>query len=169
MDFLQRGVLATGLMNPEVEASHEGSSGSHHPDADFNLKLVSSEGERVSMEQFRGQVVFLNIWATWCPPCIAEMPGVNSLYNDVKDQDVVFIMLSVDEDFEKALRFRDRKGYDFEVYQVDGGIPRMYYTQTIPTTFVIDANGELVFTHTGMANYNTSEFRGFLSTLVRRR
>lgn len=163
--FLQRGVLETGIMNPDVKEKAVSENKGANPKADFSLMLVNSKGEQVSMEEFRGKVIFMNIWATWCPPCIAEMPGINNLFNDVNDDDVVFLMLSVDRDFEKAKRFKEKKGFDFEIYKVEGGLPEMYYTQSIPTTFVINANGELALTHTGMADYHTAEFKKFLQGL----
>lgn len=163
--FLQRGMLATGIMNPDVNEKTDAVVTEDYPKADFRLNLVDSKGEKVSMEQFKGQVIFVNVWATWCPPCIAEMPGINKLFNDVKDDNVVFLMLSVDQNFEKAKRFSGKKGFAFEVYSLDGAIPEMYYTESIPTTFVIDANGALALRHEGMANYNTTEFRRFLRSL----
>jgi len=159
--FLQRGVLATGVMNPHVAED----TSAEYPKADFNLNLINSKGEKVSMDQFKGKVIFLNVWATWCPPCIAEMPGINKLFNVVKDEDVVFLMISIDQDFEKAKRFNEKKGFDFEIYKLDGGIPEMYYTESIPTTFVISAKGELALRHEGMADYNTTEFKQFLQSL----
>lgn len=163
--FIQRGVLETGIMNPNLEEKAASEGDTTNPEADFSMKLVNSKGEKVSMEQFRGKVIFINLWATWCPPCIAEMPGINDLYKEVKEEDVVFLMLSVDDNFEKAKRFKEKKGFDFEVYRVDEGIPQMYYSQSIPTTFVIDANGGLALTQTGMADYNTPEFKEFLRKL----
>ena len=163
--FIQRGLLETGLMNPDVEEKAAPVNTSANPKADFSMNLLNSKGEEVSMQQFRGKVIFINLWATWCPPCIAEMPGINSLYKEVEDEGVVFLMLSVDDNFEKAKRFKEKKGFDFEVYQADGGIPQMYYSQSIPTTFIINAKGELVLTHTGMADYDTAEFQKFLRGL----
>ncbi len=160
--FIQRGVLETGIMNPDTEKKAASAKVAANPKADFSLRLVNAKGEKVSMEQFRGKVIFINLWATWCPPCVAEMPGINALYNEVNEEEVVFLMLSVDQDFEKAKRFKEKKGFDFEVYQADGGIPQMYYSQSIPTTFIINAKGELALTHTGMADYNTPEFKKFL-------
>lgn len=163
--FIQRGLLETGLMNPDVEEKAVPVNTSANPKADFSMNLINSKGEEVSMEQFRGKVIFINLWATWCPPCIAEMPGINSLYQEVEDEGVVFLMLSVDDNFEKAKRFKEKKGFEFEIYQADGGIPQMYYSQSIPTTFIINAKGELALTHTGMADYNTAEFKEFLRGL----
>lgn len=128
--FVQRGILKTGLMDPDVGQAMEiidNSSGKVIPEtaemvinpeasetvplnkADFNLRMTDSNGKQVSMEQFRGKVIFLNLWATWCPPCIAEMPGIHELYKDVKDDNVEFIMLSLDQNFNKAIEYRKEK------------------------------------------------------------
>ncbi|MFD2519190.1 TlpA family protein disulfide reductase [Salinimicrobium flavum] len=163
--FLQRGILKTGLMNPDVEEKAEIAEANINPNADFNLQLINSEGERVNMADFRGKVIFFNVWATWCPPCVAEMPGINELYKDVKDQNVEFIMLSVDQDFDKAIDFNERKGYEFEVYRAASPMPQMYTSRSIPTTYVIDANGKLAMTHRGMGDYDTKKFRDFLQKL----
>lgn len=170
LGFMQRGLLATGIMNPDLEqkaeiASADTATIDSSPKADISMNLINSKGEKVSMEEFRGKVIFMNIWATWCPPCIAEMPGINKLYNDVKNQDVVFIMLSVDQNFQKAIDFNKNKGYDFEVYRVEGQMPQMYSTQSIPTTYVIDANEKIALTHMGMGDYDTKDFREFLQEL----
>jgi thiol-disulfide isomerase/thioredoxin len=161
--FLQRGMLKTGILKPNIES--EANNAPAGPMADFNLRLVNSQGEPVNMEDYRGQVIFINIWATWCPPCIAEMPGINNLYHKMKDEDVVFLMISVDDDFEKAKRFNARRGFGFDVYALNGNLPRMYHSQSIPTTFVINAKGELVMTHKGMANYDTKAFQDYLISL----
>ena len=71
----------------------------------------------------------------------------------------------MDDDFEKARIFKEKKDYNFEIYTLSGGMPAMYYSQSIPTTFVIDAKGELALTHKGMADYNNKEFRDFLLSL----
>ncbi len=162
LGFLQRGILATGIMNPDLEKGADLALNETHPEADFSMNLINSRGERVSMEELRGKVIFLNIWATWCPPCVAEMPGINKLYKDVDKDKVAFIMLSVDQDFQKAIDFNNRKGYDFEVYETAGGLPQVYQSQSIPTTYVIDARGKLVLTHMGMGDYNTKKFKEFL-------
>lgn len=163
--FLQRGILATGLMNPDIEEKAEIASTNVSKGAILDIPLENSKGEKVNMEQFRGKVIFLNFWATWCPPCIAEMPGIHNLYRDVNDDNVEFIMLSVDQNFEKAKKFRDKKGYGFEIYRATGPIPQMYSSRSIPTTYVIDADGNLVLTHLGMGDFDTKDFRKFLQEL----
>lgn len=161
----QRGLLATGLMNPKTEARAQNVSSSSAEMAELNFELVNSAGETVNLEQFKGKVIFMNLWATWCPPCIAEMPSIQKLYGDVKDENVEFIMLSLDDNFETAKSFRTRKGYDFEIYKVAKGLPQMYHSSAIPTTFVIGADGQLAMTHKGMADYSTKKFKSFLLDL----
>lgn len=162
LGFLQRGVLATGIMDPDLDKEKDLAVNENYPKADFSLNLINSKGENVSMEELRGKVIFMNIWATWCPPCVAEMPGINKLYQDVDKEKVAFIMLSVDQDFQKAIDYNNRKGYEFEVYEAAGGLPQMYHSQSIPTTYVIDASGNLVLTHMGMGDYDTKDFKEFL-------
>ncbi|TBW26395.1 TlpA disulfide reductase family protein [Gramella sp. KN1008] len=172
--FAQRGLLETGLMNPDIEqedrvASLEGGNESlkevsKNPDASYDLNLKDENGNLISLSQFEGKVIFMNFWATWCPPCVAEMPAINKLHNDLGDE-VVFVMLSMDNDFEKAISYKNRKEYGLPVYTQVGPMPQIYHSSALPTTFVIDTKGKLVLTHKGMADYDTKEFRNFLKSL----
>lgn len=165
--FAQRGLLATGAMNPNMERMEEASIANESlaTKADFNLNLVNSKGERVTMEQYRGKVIFINFWATWCPPCVAEMPGINDMYNDIDKDKIEVLMVSFDQKFEKAVQYKNKNNFDFEVYAPTAAIPQMYDSQSIPTTFIINSKGELIFTHKGMADYNRQDFKEFLKTL----
>lgn len=169
--FAQRGLLATGLMNPKIEKIApeaddvtETTRVEAAVPADFNMLLIDQAGKPTSLEDFKGKVIFMNIWATWCPPCIAEMPNINKLHKEMS-KEVAFVMLSVDDDFETAKAFNKRKGYNLPIYALQSHRPAMYQSSTIPTTYVINADGELVFTHKGMANYNTKKFKKFLKDL----
>ena len=166
LGFLQRGILATGIMNPDLDKEDDPAVIENNPQADFSMDFINSKGEKVAMEELRGKVIFMNVWATWCPPCVAEMPGINKLYKDVDKENVAFIMLSVDQDFQKAIDYNKSKGYDFEVYKAAGRMPQMYNSQSIPTTFVIDSGGNLVLTHMGMGDYNTKDFKEFLEDQI---
>ena len=165
--FAQRGLLATGAMNPNVEQINEASTTNESlaTKADFNLNLINSKGEKVSLEQYRGKVIFINFWATWCPPCVAEMPGINDMYNDIDKDKIEVLMVSFDQKFEKAINYKSKNNFDFEVYAPTAAIPQMYNSPSIPTTFIINSKGELAFTHKGMADYNRQNFKDFLKTL----
>ena len=173
--FAQRGLLATGLMNPNVEVAAQpelDESGrevgtktmSELPKADFSLKLIDKEGNTTSLEDLKGKVIFMNLWATWCPPCIAEMPSIEKLYKEM-GQDVAFVMLSLDRNFETAKAFDKKKGYNLPIYAPASGLPAMYQSSSIPTTYVIDAEGNLAWSHKGMADYSDSDFKAFLNSL----
>lgn len=133
------------------------------PKASYNMELENSKGERVSMEEFRGKVIFMNVWATWCAPCIEEMPTIQNLYKEVDKERFRFIMLSMDQDFEKAIAFRDKYEYDFEIYRLLGSMPAIYHTKLIPTSFVINSAGNLVLQHDGMGEFDTPKFKQFLA------
>ena len=169
--FAQRGLLETGLMNPSIsrekprtDSTTESIEKSRNPDASFELKLRDEDGNSVPLEQFKGKVIFMNFWATWCPPCLAEMPAINKLHDKMGD-DVAFVMLSMDENFQTAVSFKKRKGYDFPIYALAGPLPAMYQSTALPTTFVIGADSKLELTHKGMADYDTAEFTDFLKSL----
>lgn len=175
---VQRLLLATGIKNADVpEAPHRASTAAAAGDAEglpnsemagAGLKLVDLQGEQVSFESLKGKVIFMNIWATWCPPCIAEMPNIQKLYDKVNSDRIAFVMLSVDEDgMDKVKKFIDRKGFTFPVYMPASQLPKEFYSNAIPTTFIISPEGKIVAKQEGMAEYDTPEVRGFLQGMVK--
>ena len=168
--FMQRGLLATGLITPKIEMTNQDDSQADITasttaiPADFNLMLMDEDGQTILLEDFKGKPIFMNMWATWCPPCIAEMPNINKLYKEIGSQ-VNFVMIALDDDFETAKAFNTRKGFDLPIYTLQSRRPPMYQSTTVPTTYVISADGQLMLTHKGMANYNTSKFKKFLEGL----
>lgn len=154
---LQRVVLATGIMTPDTEEDPTNN-------ASYDLRLVNMGGRQIDFEVFKGQTVFLNFWATWCPPCIAEMPDIHDLY-EKKGEEVAFVMISLDEDPDKARRFIERKGFDFPVYFLASSLPDVYDPRSIPTTYVISPEGKIALSQHGMAKYDTDGFRQFLDGL----
>ncbi|MBB3700593.1 redoxin family protein [Flammeovirga yaeyamensis] len=160
--FIQRLTLATGLRNADADTEERGRYGS----TDYKWMLQDyTTGEKVNLEEFKGKTVFLNVWATWCPPCVAEMPSIEGLYQKLKDnEDIVFVMLSVDEKPENVGEFMKRKKFTFPVYQEITSTPSVFQTRSIPTTFVFDKNGEIIFKHTGIANYDTEDFVKMLTS-----
>ena len=154
--FLQRGIVATGVLTPDTdEVLRPGS---------YDLILTDLDGNDLDLELWKNETIFLNFWATWCAPCRAEMPDINDLFNDVGDQ-VNFALISVDKDREKARQFIENSEYDFPVYFIKSSVPKAYETRTIPTTYVISPNGDIVVENKGMAKYSGSEFSAFLRNL----
>ena len=156
---VQRIVVATGIMQPSVIEENE------RQVADYNFQLVDLDGNRLSFEEFKGKTVFLNFWATWCPPCVAEMPDIHNLYEKLaQDSEVAFVMISLDQDLEKAKAFIDRKEYQFPVYQLASRRPTVFQSQSIPTTFIISKDGNILSKHAGMAKYNTDKVINLLTS-----
>lgn len=170
---VQRLLLATGLRKADVpEATAVPATAdvneSNAAVAGAGFQMVDLDGNTVSFESLRGKVVFMNIWATWCPPCVAEMPNIQSLYEKVGSDKVAFVMLSVDEGgMGKVKKFIDRKGFTFPVYMPAGPLPQEFYSQAIPTTFIISPEGRIVARQEGMAEYDTPEVLNFLQSMVK--
>jgi len=162
LGWMQQGILATGLFQADTVWAEEEAE-----PASYDLALRSLDGEPAHMESFRGRTIFLNLWATWCAPCLAEMPYIQKLYEDVGDEGIVFITISTDEEADVARQYIEAKGYTFPVYRVDGPMPALYRSPTLPTTWVISPEGKLATVHAGMANYNTRGFKRFLRSLAK--
>lgn len=161
--FLQRGLLATGLMQPQTVEAPKADPEYLDPQA-YHLLLADAGGQLHRLSEFRGQVVLVNLWATWCPPCIAEMPGLEKLYRKTRG-DVVFVMIARDRDFELSKKFMKRKGYELPIYYAQGPLPAQLSSNGIPATFVIAPDGRLAFSHTGMADYDHPDIEKFLRDL----
>lgn len=159
---VQQLALSTGIVKPNLSVPVE-----KVIDAElYNFALEGSDGKPFLLESHKGKVIFINFWATWCPPCIAEMPGIDALYKSVGSENIVFLMISRDEDFSKAERFVERKKYGFPVYKVRGQIPLALRSQSIPATFIIAPDGSIAASHKGMADYNNAKVRNFLKGLA---
>lgn len=156
--FFQGLILKTGIMQPSIDKSTTIT-------ADYDFTLFDQDGNKKSFAEFKNKVVFINFWATWCPPCIAEMPDINNLYAKVNADDIEFVLISLDDDFEKAKNFVRKKEFDFPIYQLASPLPGVFESSAIPTTYVLSPGGEIVVSKSGMAKYNTKKFRQFLREL----
>ena len=127
--------------------------------------LTSTEGTQFLLSELEGKVVFLGFWATWCPPCKAEMPSVQNLYNAMKaEKDVVFLMVS-NEGIQTVRNFMKKNRYDFPVWLADSSLPSSLKVEAIPSTFIIDRKGNIVFAHTGAARWDDASCADFLKKL----
>ncbi len=163
---LQQLILKTGLRNAPTETKiDEAAASSAYGGYPHDLSLRTLEGETIQLSELRGKVVFLNQWATWCPPCRAEMPAIEKLYKSVDKNKIAFVMLSLDDSEEKARNFVREKAFTFPVYQPAGPLPAAFASEAIPTTLILDSKGQIVQRIEGIANYDTDEFRRYLLSL----
>jgi thiol-disulfide isomerase/thioredoxin len=165
---LQRGLLATGLWQadaPQIPANAPiittGAAAYPH-----NVPLLDLTGRPVNLSELKGKVVFVNMWASWCPPCVAEMPGIQALYHKMDPAKVAFVMISLDENPVKARKLLQRKGYTFPVYFPAGPLPPPFDSNSIPSTVILAPTGQVAARHEGMADYDTPEFKAALEKLA---
>ncbi len=127
-------------------------------------KLKSDFDSSVNFTDLKGKVVFVNFWATWCPPCIAEMPSLQALYNDYNDK-VEFLFVTND-DFKTVNGFKTKRNFDFEVFNTLSEIPNKLSTKSIPRTFIINKKGEIVVDESGAVDWNSEKVRDQLDELL---
>ncbi len=110
---------------------------------DFTLKDL--RGNHVTLSSLKGKVVLLNFWATWCPPCVAEMPELNKLYRKMASRGLEIVAVSTDSSVESPMEFVKKNNIAFTVlYDETHAATRLYKVFSMPTTFLIDKHGVVV-------------------------
>ncbi len=120
--------------------------------ADYNWKLIDTEQQQLDFKDVKGKVIVLNFWATWCPPCIAEMPSLQKLYDHFKTENVVFLFVS-NEEVEKLASFKSKNSYTFKTYRPISDYSHLFDVRSIPRTFIIDKKGRIVVDEKGAADW----------------
>jgi peroxiredoxin len=126
------------------------------------------DGKKVSLADYKGKVVLLNIWATWCAPCVAEMPSMEKLYRELKDEGFVLLAVSVDETGTDAVApFMKKHKLGFPVLlDTVGDIKSLYQVTGIPESFIIDKNGIIIEKIIGPRDWAASGAIRFFRNLV---
>jgi cytochrome c biogenesis protein CcmG/thiol:disulfide interchange protein DsbE len=127
---------------------------------------VQDSDRKVTLSQFRGNVVVLNFWATWCPPCVEELPSLMAMQTRMKDKGVIVLAVSIDVDSDSYYRFiKERDVNLLTVRDPEQKSSALYGTFGWPETYIIDRNGVLRRKLIGPVDWNSPEITGFLSTL----
>jgi thiol-disulfide isomerase/thioredoxin len=156
MDDLGMGDQEINFPAPEIPV---------HSKVDINWKLKATNGTEINLEEeYKDKVVFINFWATWCPPCIAEMPTIEKLYQKYKDK-IGFALIS-NEDIRMIEEFKNRNKYTFPVYQIEMDIPEVFNLSVIPATFIISPDRKIALKHVGGANWNHEDVMKYLDELI---
>jgi len=132
--------------------------------SDFTWELVSLDGNMVAFDKSEGKVILVNFWATWCPPCVAEMPSLQELYNTYGAQVDFYFVTS--ETPEVARQFLQNTKYTFPVFLASQWPPKEIQTQTIPTTYLISKKREIVVKEKGAANWNDEKVLKIMDDLL---
>jgi len=132
-----------------------------------NFTLKDEKGEDVSLADYRGRVVLLNFWATWCVPCRTEMPDMVKLYDKLKDRGFVILAVDQQEDAQRVARFKAELGINFPT-AVDetGRVGLRYGVRALPTTYVIDRLGRTLAGAVGIRDWNSKEAYNLIESLL---
>ena len=133
---------------------------------DFSLPLAST-GKTQSLSGYKGKVVFLNFWTTWCTNCRAEMESLEAVYNRYRDQGLEMFTVNCLEKKADVLAFMETNGLSFPVVlDLDGQVGTMYGIQAIPTTFILDREGKIVAHIVGYIDWDTPELNLAMEELL---
>lgn len=161
----------SGLRADDIEAQslRDGLTPVYRTPAAPELDLTDIDGNRYRLSALRGKVVVINFWATWCPPCLAEMPAIQQMWNKLHGDRLEVLAVNIGEDVEAITRFLaefqppikfpillDKTGEAFQQWRVRG----------LPTTFVVDKQGRMMYEATGGRDLNSDHIRGLLHALM---
>ena len=134
---------------------------------DFTLRNVA--GEAVSLSDYRGQVVLLNFWATWCPPCKAEMPSMETLYRMLKDEGLVFLAVNAEPNGPQVVpAFLEKNPHSFPILLDDEGlVQKLYGVYKFPETFIIRRDGTIDDRVIGAIDWAHPEAVAYFKTLLK--
>jgi thiol-disulfide isomerase/thioredoxin len=132
---------------------------------DYSMEVEDLEGGSFSLSKFAGKVLIVNYWATWCGPCIAEMPSLERLRASTSDLGVELACLTREEP-DLVRRFLEKRGFALPVYVFRGEPPACFRSSAIPATFVLDQAGRIVMRHFGAARWDDTGVVAFIRGLA---
>lgn len=154
--FFQQMILNTGLFG-----NIEQNENTPISEANWYWSLIDENGNKVQLADFKGQKIFINTWATWCPPCNAEMPYIIELMKLSPNTTFLFV---TNENPEKVIPHLNKKDWDIPVfYNIQQPVEELAY-QSLPTTFIIDENGVLIHKSAGMKKWNNQNVVDLLNS-----
>ncbi|MFQ5545736.1 MAG: peroxiredoxin family protein [Acidiferrobacterales bacterium] len=133
----------------------------------FSLRNLA--GDVVKLEQFRGQYVVLNFWATWCPPCVKEMPSMERLQQHFKDKRFRVVAISLDkEPKQKVQSFVSKLNLTFSILLDPKGIAALPYgARDLPSTFILNTDGQVIAAAKGERDWHSEEAVSYLNELLK--
>lgn len=156
--------IKSNIINPSINSEDELKTLSEN---DLNWILYDLEGEILNLSDFKDKVIFINVWATWCPPCVGEMPGIQKLYDKYKNnQNIKFFLIS-NENIENVKKFIKKKNYTFPVYISETNSPDAFKTSSIPATFLISKNNKIIINETGALKWSGEKMINVVEKLIK--
>ncbi|QHS54820.1 TlpA family protein disulfide reductase [Mucilaginibacter sp. 14171R-50] len=154
-----QGLMKIGLFQPDIAESVTPAGATALPAVVFE----GTDGKTVSLADHKGKVIFINFWATWCPPCIAEMPTINALHEKLKNNpNIVFMTVDADGNLDRSAMFMNKHHYSLPLYKAGTDVPPGMFGNTLPTTVIFDKSGKMVFRHEGTADFSNPKVMAYL-------
>jgi len=164
--MLTRSGLPAALLSLVLSAGCYSNSRPPHVGSPAKEFSVTDSDHTVNLNQYRGQVVLVNFWATWCPPCVEELPSLMTLQERMKGRGLVVVGVSIDVDGDAYHRFLKLHGINFvTVRDPDQKVAGMYGTSGWPETYIIDRQGVLRRKFVGPVDWNAPDVVAFLSRM----
>lgn len=132
---------------------------------DYDWNLVRMDSKDVNFSRSKGKVVLVNFWATWCPPCVAEMPSLQKLYDEYGDKMDFYFVTS--EKRETVQQFLSKNNYTFPVYFQVFDAPALLKASALPTTYLISKDGKIIIEEEGAADWNSEKTHQILDSLLK--
>jgi len=135
--------------------------------AAYDWSLLDLDDRPVPFSRFKGKTVFLNIWATWCGPCVGEMPSIAQLAQEprLRAKNIEFVCVSTDESSDVVRRFLEGRNWSMTFLRAER-LPPVFSTDGIPATFLIGADGRIAASEIGAANWQEPRVISFLEKLA---
>ncbi|MFW6006784.1 MAG: TlpA family protein disulfide reductase [Bacillota bacterium] len=131
----------------EVNSSGKPSTGNQAPDFSFR----NNEKDEIKLSDLQGKIIFINFWASWCPPCKQEMPDIQNIYEKYEDKDEIMILTVNIQEEEKVIKnYMSDNDFTFPVLKDMNSLAQSYYVSNIPTSFFLDKEGIIREKHTGV-------------------
>lgn len=135
----------------------------------FDLPALDGKGD-VKLSDYRGKVVYVDFWASWCPPCLTSLPELEELRKQMPASKFQIVAINIDEKPKKALRFLEKKpvGYP-SASDPEGKLPEQFGLETMPTSYLIDQNGVVRLVHRGYHKGDADKIKAEATSLIRKK
>ncbi len=134
----------------------------------FTLPIL--HGESISLSEYRGKLVLINFWATWCPPCVEEMPSMEKLYKRMKGKPFEILAISTIESESAVKEFVEKNGFSFSILlDKDGGVAEKYGVFSLPETYILDKDGKVIENIKGPFQWDTEKAIEYFNSLLEKK
>jgi len=160
--------IGTFLKSKIEDDSHVAGMDVELSESDYDIDLIGHNGAKnTNLLDFKnsGEVIFLNFWGSWCPPCVAEMPTIQKLY-EAKGQKVKFVLIAIQDKPKVFNAFLEKNNYTMPVYEPSSPLSNNILPRVFPTTYILNKKGQVVLKEIKTRDWNDKEINDLLDKLI---